>query len=124
MAEDERPQSIRVAVPESYGDAFGKGENRQWLERRVYIGRDVKGEIGDLLEIGIGQQKAFDRLCEIFSNCITGWGLTTEDGEALPDPWQNPAAFDTLADVSLDLFLWCSRVIFTSLGMLVPVEKN
>jgi len=111
-------------VPESWGDAFGGGENRQWLERKVYIGRDVKVEIGKLLDIGYSQQKAFQRLCEIFSNCITGWGFTTEDGEALPDPWQNPDAFDALADISLDLFLWCSRAIHTPLHFLVSVEKN
>ena len=121
----DKPESIRVAVPESFGPAFGEGEDRQWVERKVYIGRKVKTELSDLLEgFDYAENLAFDRLCEIFSTLFTAWKLMDEAGEPLPEPWENPKAFEALADASLDLFLWLSRVIHTPLGMLIVVPKN
>lgn len=120
----DKPESIRVTVPESYGDAFGQGEERQWTERRIYIGRDVKLEISGLLDQSYDERKAFERLCAILAEHHTAWGLTDEEGNPLPEPWQNPDAFERLADVSYDLFIWCTRVVNTPLAFLTAPEKN
>lgn len=123
MTEDQKPEGIRVAVPESFGAIFGEGKNRQWVERKVYIGRSSKKVLHDNLD-DLYEDKAFKRLCEVYADIFTGWSLTTASGEPLPDPWKNPKAFESLADESVDLIIWLSRVVHTPLAMLVTVEKN
>ena len=119
----DRPESIRVAVPESFGPAFGEGEDRQWVERRVYIGRAVKKTLHEGLN-DLYEDKAFKQLCKAYAGIFTAWSLTMASGEPLAEPWENPKAFESLADESLDLFIWLAGVVHAPLTTLITIEKN
>jgi len=117
------PESIRVPVPESFGPTFGEGDDRLWVERKIYIGRSSKKMLHEGLN-NLYEDDAFKTLCEAYAEIFTAWSLTMASGEPLPDPWENPKAFESLADESLDLFIWLAGVVHAPLTTLITVEKN
>lgn len=118
----DKPRSIRVPVPEHFGDGYGDGEERQWVERAQRIGRqDIKAlaELDGLLS----SEQAFKQACEQLAENITSWNLTTESGDAFPEPYGNPDAFARLADDNWQLFMWLSELVFKPLALLVRPPK-
>lgn len=117
-----KPPGIRVTVPDYFGDSYGEGDDRQWVERRQHIGRgkslsDFKG-LGELKP-----EEAFETICERLPDYIIAWNLTDESGETLPDPWKNPEAFRALAEDNWELMLWLSEVVTSPLALLVRGPK-
>lgn len=118
----DKPRGIRVPVPDYFGDGYGEGDDRQWVERAQRIGR---GEIKVLAHLDglLDSDKIFKQACEQLAENVVGWDLTTEAGEAFPEPYQKPDAFEQLADDNWQLFMWVSELLFTPLAVLVRPPK-
>ena len=117
-----KPRSIRVIVPDYFGDGYGEGGDRQWIERSQRIGRDDIAELAGLEGL-LTKKKAFKAACEKLSGAIVDWNLASEGGEPLPMPYGDPKAFEQLADDNWQLFQWVAEVLFTPLSVLVTPPK-
>lgn len=119
---DELPRSIRVVVPDYFGDGYGEGDDRQWIKRSQRIGRDDIAELAGLEGL-LTKKNAFKAACEKLSGAIVDWNLASEGGEPLPKPYGDPKAFAQLADDNWQLFQWVAEVLFTPLSVLVTPPK-
>ncbi len=102
-----------------------KGESHleKWVERREQIGISVYRELSDLGSY-FESEEALKRICQIYSEQILDWNLEDGMGKALPKPYQNPEAFEKLAEADSDCFLWVSTVIQMSIDQLVEPEEE
>ena len=118
----EKPRTIRVVVPDYFGDGYGEGDDRQWIERSQRIGRDDIKELASLDGL-LTSKKSFEAACKTISQAVVNWNLASEGGEPLPKPYGDPKALMQLADDNWQLFQWVAEVLFTPLSVLVTPPK-
>lgn len=119
----DKPQPIRVPVPEEYGAVY----EGQWVERAIRVSRDDYKAIRDT-EGGkvswMRDDKLLASLSVALSHIYTDWNLEGDDGP-LPKPWGDPKAFEALAASDLYVFLWLVRICLSPVSELaVPPKKS
>lgn len=118
---DDKVPSIRVEVPDEYGDAYDGNDGRQWVERRQRIGGKTLDVLREIKE-GISDEKAFEIICGELQHIIVDWNLEGDDGP-LPKPFSTPEAFKALYASDYRLMNWVAMLPFLGVGDLLA-SKN
>lgn len=117
------PAGIRIDVPgDRFGDAYTTDGQREWVERRQRVGRDVLKQLEDLENL-YSDEKAFKAACPLLAQIFTDWNLSGDDGP-LPKPWGNPKAFHALMNSDVRLTLWIIELVHTPMSALLSTDPN
>lgn len=122
MSEKTKPKGFRIVVPKEYGDVYGEGDSREWIERRQRIGRPIILEFAGIKKF-LTDKKAFEKGCKLLGRIFSDWNLTGDYGP-LPKPWENAEAFKALIDSDQDLFLWVVSTSYKSIAELISAEET
>lgn len=120
----EKPLGIEVEVPEEYGSVYtNPDKSRQFVSRRQQMGKKLIKTFEGLTGI-YTDEKAYKEGCKILGRVFVDWNLADSETGPLPKPWGNPAAFEALFDMDLDLSLWVLGLIHQPISELLSPEKN
>lgn len=119
----EKPQPIRIEVPEDCGTVY----EGQWVERAIRVSRDdykaIRAVESARKTNWMRDDKLLSRLSGSLAHIYTDWNLEGDDGP-LPKPWREPKAFEALAASDLHLFLWVLQKSLAPFGQLVQPDKK
>lgn len=111
-------KAVRVDCP-----LAGESHKGKWVERSEMIGIPIyrrMRELGGFLT----EEETLKELCKVVSEVIVGWNLEDDTGKPLPEPYNNPEAFEKLAEIDSDAFIWILGVINTNIDALVEPPKK
>lgn len=102
----------------------GDTHKEKFVERREAIGLNVYRRISELGGAFRAEEEALEELYKILSTLILDWDLEDDTGKALPKPYENPKAFEALADTDADAFIWVLTVVQSPIDQLFEVEEE
>jgi len=70
------------------------------------------------------KEKQFKKACQIYQSIFTDWNLADSQEGALPKPWLNPEAFESLMDMDMRLTLWVIGLVFVSMARLLDMQSG
>ena len=111
-----KPQAVRIPIPESYGEVY----EECWVERRIQIPRSLYKRWREVARQDyLTDDDALTNVASIMAEVYTAWNLP-----GLEEPWENPEAIESVAELDLNLFIWLVGACSLPLSEFTTIEKN